>query len=173
MECKVENCGRNHFSTGFCRTHHRWWKLGKSLDERPRVFKYDDELTCSVDGCLSAAKVNLMCNMHDSRYRSGTRLDYEPSHRFINVHGYAVLRPGHPKNPYSRQTYEHRIVMEELLGRTLFPGENVHHKNGVRDDNRVENLELWSTSQPPGQRVKDKVAWAKEILSLYEEKFSV
>jgi hypothetical protein len=58
--------------------------------------------------------------------------------------------------------------MEECLGRELRGEENVHHINGVRDDNRLENLELWSSSQPPGQRVADKVAWAKEILALYE-----
>jgi len=58
--------------------------------------------------------------------------------------------------------------MEEVLGRPLRTGETVHHKNGVRDDNRPENLELWSTAQPYGQRVADKILYAKEILSLYE-----
>ena len=48
--------------------------------------------------------------------------------------------------------------MEQILGRYLLHEENVHHINGVRDDNRPENLELWNTSQPSGQRVAEQGA---------------
>jgi len=63
----------------------------------------------------------------------------------------------------------HRIVMEAHLGRELLPGENVHHLNGVRDDNRIENLELWDKPQPYGIRATDALAWAREIIELYGE----
>ncbi|MFV8173427.1 HNH endonuclease [Mycolicibacterium peregrinum] len=62
---------------------------------------------------------------------------------------------------------EHVAVLSESLGRALLPDENVHHINGVRDDNRVENLELWTTRQPKGQRVEDKVEWAISLLRTY------
>jgi hypothetical protein len=64
--------------------------------------------------------------------------------------------------------FQHRLVMEEHLGRELLPSENVHHKNGVRNDNSLDNLELWTTKQPSGQRVSDLVRWAEEVLTLYK-----
>lgn len=57
--------------------------------------------------------------------------------------------------------------MHYLMGRPLLAHENVHHVNGNKHDNRPHNLELWSSSQPPGQRVNDKVVWAVELLALY------
>ena len=41
--------------------------------------------------------------------------------------------------------------------------------NGIRDDNRIENLELWSGSQPKGQKVKDKIVWARDFLADYDK----
>jgi len=85
-----------------------------------------------------------------------------------NEDGYIVLhRPSHPNARASGDVFEHTVVMSEVLGRPLFSDENVHHKNGVKDDNHPENLELWTKSQPAGQRVKDKIAWALELLDRY------
>ena len=83
--------------------------------------------------------------------------------------GYVMVRaPGHPRATSGPYVFEHILVAEDLLGRHLRDGETVHHRNGVRDDNRPGNLELWTSPQPSGIRVSDAIEWARAILQRYE-----
>ncbi len=91
------------------------------------------------------------------------------SHNRHMQQGY-VYFTGYQDHPNCRSNgtlFEHVMVMSESLGRPLFPHERVHHINGMRDDNDISNLELWSTSQPSGQRVKDKISWMIDFLTQY------
>lgn len=89
----------------------------------------------------------------------------------IRPDGYVSIQKksliGHPQADKNGRILMHQLIMCEHLKRNLIKGETVHHKNGNRSDNRIENLELWSNSQPSGQRVEDKIKWAKEILKFY------
>ncbi len=87
----------------------------------------------------------------------------------IDAQGYkTITKRGHPNQMDSKgRIREHVFIMSEHLQRPLKKGESVHHKNGDRSDNRIENLELWAKGQPAGQRVEDKIQWAISFLESY------
>ena len=171
--CPIKGHPQQRFCSLFCRRH-TW---SRSRFELPPKMK---KLSCAVCGheFIQKRRTNTeYCNQNCKKlgvFRKFRGLEvYGPKKHikgsgYIQANGYKVLSLKHPNSSKRNQILEHTLIMSNKLGRALRKGETVHHKNGIRDDNRLENLELWSKSHPPGQRVEDKIQWCKEFLESYE-----
>lgn len=170
-QCRRAGCTLLAVLDGLCRPH---YYRRRRLDEEKEL---RSARRCGKEGCERPYDTGGYCQLHYGRQRKTGALGppgllrAENGTGFTSKAGYRYFwRDG-------ERVAEHKIVMERVLGRELEPGENVHHRNGVKDDNRPANLELWVKVQPGGQRVDDLVAWvvqhypaeARQALARVEE----
>ncbi len=163
--CRISNCDNTKIrAQNLCDKHYRGLKK-----------KYKGK--CQMDNCdIQCDRSFIYCNKHYQRQlKYGnplTILHAEKGYGTINDCGYKVIyKMGHPNANSVGRILEHRYIMSQMLGRPLEKNENVHHINGNKLDNRPENLELWIKSQPCGQRLQDIIAWARNILKIYEKEY--
>lgn len=172
--CTVDGCEKPKKSNRLCGMHLlRLQRHGDVNYVAPK--KTVPKTRCVIESenenrrCLKDAVARGMCQMHYRRwslYGDPMRVKPKPIDPMKAKYDF-IYKPDHPNSDARGYVRTHRLVMSEHLGRPLREGENVHHINGDRKDNRIENLELWHVGQPAGQRVSDKVEWAIELLKLY------
>lgn len=147
-------CKENHYRKEKCIKHYRLM-LSKNKGN------------CNVDNCNNLQIAKGMCQLHYQRVSSGKPLIKDTA-CWMNANGYICeYIPGHIQASKDGRVLQHRRIMAERMGRKLETFENVHHINGDKTDNSIENLELWVKMQPAGQRVSDLISFAKKILERY------
>ncbi|MCK9463630.1 MAG: HNH endonuclease [Proteobacteria bacterium] len=172
-KCRV--CGKSASGHQLCHKHLCRFKKYGTTELPKKETKY-----CEVAGCVNPARQKGLCNMHRLRLRdfgdvgiSQPKKNKKGQGHISASTGYRYFyRPSHPNAGKNGTVAEHIVVMSEVLGRALLPKETVHHKNGVKLDNRPENLELWSIAHPTGQRVVDMVAFCHTYLLEHKKEYT-
>lgn len=173
--CSVPDCEERADGQGLCHGHYQRWRRTGNVQEDVPLGRRRQPERCSVDDCDRPSQAKGYCGTHYKRELKQGDVQADLPIRIVTgegglSHGYWKV----PVPPEARHLTkgattigEHRLVMARHLGRPLEPDEVVHHINGIRTDNRLENLELWSTAHPKGQRIDDKVRHAVELLGRY------
>ena len=170
--CSALNCNKPVEAKRLCHGHYQRLRRTGVADDRP--LRVSGRL-CSVEGCDRPHKARGLCQAHYKRVLAcGDPLPNVPIRRY---EGKGTTKNGYRNVPVPAELRhltggrawvgEHRLVMAQHLGRPLLPDEQVHHINGNRGDNRVGNLELWSTSHPSGRRVEDLLEFCQVMLDRY------
>lgn len=179
LTCAVEGCGTRPLAglrAGLCGMHYkrnaRTGEVGPATGSRGGRFGI---APCAIDGCTRKFYARGLCSLHYNRQRltgeaGPASVLKAPAGQgcYMTQDGYrwVVYQAGSPHGRRTKKIAEHRLVMQQMIGRELESFETVHHKNGKRADNRPENLELWTKPQPTGQRAEDIVAW---VVQYYPE----
>lgn len=164
--CSKPGCQGIVAAYGVCPTHYYQMRREGGIEGK--------NVLCSFPQCTKYSITRGFCSGHYEQWRQKGELQMSPLNIVgewgpwrTNTKGYIERTRWLEKGKKEHQK-QHRYVLEQHIGRELERHEEVHHLNGDRGDNRIENLEIWSTKQPKGQRIEDKVEFAKEILALYE-----
>lgn len=173
-KCNVPGCDRSATAAkGMCPTHYARDRAGLDV-AAPLLRRQSRNGACSVEGCEEPIYGRGLCAIHNARkHRTG---EVGPAHRLRAPKGAGSTDPSGYRvvSVNGQRRLEHRHVMEEHLGRLLWSWESVHHVNGRRSDNRIENLQLWVKPQPTGVRLDDVLRhyvthYRAEITALLEE----